>query len=1521
MTRRRLVALVSAAVLLVLGLVVVSTVFFVTRTTAGRDKLRSVLQPFIASKVQNGSIYIGHLSGNLLTSVTLDSFAIRDKRGELFVSSGPLTVSFNPRDLIDNRIYITSATVEHPYVHLIQHESGVWNFQEIFASKHSAPPMIKDPQTRNFGDYVVLDSIRARDGAFSLSMPWHAEEKAGPVRDSVIKAHLTNPAKGVARTFEGYTRTYIWKNAHGMISHVRLADPDSDRKYGRQFDVDSISVDEIEPTFKFRRVSASIQQLADTARFAVRHFDMPGSTGTGKGKVWWGSDLPVRYDIAIHGDSVSLDDVNWVYPTLPRTGGGMLDLLIKNDPKNLHIVDFKLTKMDVRTTKSHLVGDMSFGTGAPLLLVRNVDLRVDPLDFDLIRTLAGKPFPQDWQGQINGTVKARGGPLTHFVVDDARGTYTDKHVSGAVSRFSGKGELDILLPANTQFHGFDVNVGLLDLRTIEYLFPAFPKMGGTVAGTATLDSSYLDVRFSNAHLMHQDGPGEPSRVSGSGRITDATPFMVYDVALDAEPLSLTMLARSPVFAALPARGLVSGPIRVKGTSADLELVTSLQGPAGTLSFDGRLDIDSVGGYGARGRGQFSALNLGTLLELPAIPAGTFSGHYDLDVAGSTAASLNGSANLAIERTLIDSVRVYPSNAHVRFAEGRVLVDSLRIHTSAATLTATGGIGLPKGRSDTLSYALVVDSLGGLRHYISHPNTSRLGDATPPDSLSGTVTLSGIATGTLDRLDLSGRMTGSNLYVNQDRGELVDARYALRDVLNSRSGTVTLRADTVVLAGVALDTVGGSLRIDDATHAQFSLGALSHTGPEASAAGAWTSLAGTQSVLLDSLGVAVGDSRWHLSGPARLSFDSSTIAVDSLVLRNRDTAFVALTARIPNSGAAFGQISAAHFPLRDFGMFAQLTDTLNGYVDVIAAVTGTKAVPQISANVALSGIEWRGVGVDRISTNARYQLGRFNVDMSVVRQGQASMVGNASLPLNMSLFGYSWRNDTLSGRVVADSADLSIVKTVFKQLKSVTGRLWADVGLSGTPRAPIVDGKLTVRNGSFDSPLGVTVSDINGRVFGGKDSLNLDFRAATTDDGPGTVAVTGWVKNLLRAGTHPTFAVAVGANGFHAMNKRSLATMVLTTTDPIRLTGSTASATLTGALRVDRGAIFLADRDIARKQAVEIIIDSIGNTAAASTSSAMMSALMSNLQANVTVTLGNDVRLRSKEVNVKLAGDLQLITATTRSTRTVASTGQLLPRFELVGGLRTVSGTYNLNLGLVQREFEVLPEGTVTFDGPPENPALDIKAQYNVKQFRDRDLGVIVNLHGRLLPYPIIDFASTADYEISTSDLLSYLLTGRPGFDFGANATTQQVLTSFLAPTLSAVAADRLRQNLGSFFDAFQFQLGSSAASTDANAAFFSRTNLSQYLYGSTIGAEKQFSNNFYINVNTGLCQLGEAGGRFNALNGLGGKIGYRFDPTLSLQLAYDPSTSSRTCSQSQSIIGFVPTPPQFSFSLSHTWRF
>jgi translocation and assembly module TamB len=831
------VALVSIAVLAAGGLFALAVGLFFTRSAAGHEKLRELLLPVARRAVRGGSLYIGHLSGNFLTGFTVDSVAIRDKRGDLFLSTGRLSVAYNPRDLIDYRIAVLHAEVEHPYVHLIQHETGVWNFQEIFASPPERRlPRAPDLNTRGWGDYLVFDSTRTRDGSFVLTMPWHPDDTLhGAVRDSVIKAVLANRVKPVVRTADGFAKTWSWTDAHGLITHVRLADPDSDKRFGQQFDIGELAVLEHDPPFDFHHVGGTVRHLGDSVWINVPHFDLPASTGSGSGKIVWGSDRPVRYDLAIHGDSVALNDVSWVYATLPRTGGGSTDLSITTDPRNFDVLDFALSNMNVTTTKSHVTGAMTFGVGGPVLQVQNVDLRADPVDFALLRTLNGKPFPEDWQGRLIGTVRGPGGPLTHFKVDDARGQFEDAHVAGAVSRFSGNGELDILDPGLTAFHDFHVDAGAIDLRSIEYLFPDVPRLHGIVSGTATLDSSWLDVRVRDAQLTHQDGPGDPSRVSGGGRITWSDKYLTYDLALNAEPLSLPMLARSFPFLA-PLHGAMSGPITLAGQTPNLSLSLSLAGGAGAVSYDGRADLDSAGGYGAHGHGDFSALSLDRLLGRTDIPIGALSGHYDVDAGGASAATLVGSAGVTLERTTVDSIRVNPSYAHVRFADGRVLVDSLRVGSVAGRLVATGGIGLPGGRPDSLHFSMDVDSIGGWRRlpFIASTDTTLAGEPVV-DSLSGSARLDGVATGRLDSLALNGTVLGSNIYVNRDRGVSLVDTFALRNVTTALTGWTRLRIDTVTLAAVDLDTAVFRLDLDDLTHRRFSVGAHSLTGPTLAAA--------------------------------------------------------------------------------------------------------------------------------------------------------------------------------------------------------------------------------------------------------------------------------------------------------------------------------------------------------------------------------------------------------------------------------------------------------------------------------------------------------------------------------------------------------------------------------------------------------------------------------------------------------------------------------------------------------------
>jgi translocation and assembly module TamB len=645
------------------------------------------------------------------------------------------------------------------------------------------------------------------------------------------------------------------------------------------------------------------------------------------------------------------------------------------------------------------------------------------------------------------------------------------------------------------------------------------------------------------------------------------------------------------------------------------------------------------------------------------------------------------------------------------------------------------------------------------------------------------------------------------------------------------------------------------------------------------------------------------------------------------MRNADSASIAVSGSIPVNGASLAQLRASRVPLSDLGTLAQLPDTIVGIGDVTLSVSGTKAKPQIATNATLAGIKWNGVEIDRVAANARYQDGRITATFDMTPKGQPVLTGNASLPYDVTLFAIKPRNDSISGAIHADSTDLSIFQTFLPRGVSLSGRLSANMEALGTLRAPVFRGSVAIKNGSADAgPLGITLTDINGGVSGavtptGQDSIHVSLAAATQGvQRNGDVAIDGWVKNLLQAKTRQPLAFTITANSFHMFDRRTIADIYMTTTQPLQLTGSIQGAVLTGDLLVDQSAIFLADRDLARKRAVQLIADSVARSGGVNLP-AMFSTLMTNLSiSNVAVRLGNDVRLRSTEADVRLAGELQLRTSTAQSTRTLASTGQLVPRLALEGSLRTVGGTYNLNLGLVQREFQVLSDGTVTFNGPPENPTLDILAQYNVRQIRDRDLGILVHLYGPLVPFPVIEFKSNADYQISQSDLLSYLITGRPGFDF--SASQGQVVGSFLAPTVSALTSSALRQTFGSRLDLIQFQLGTGGtASTGASTS--NANALSGYLLNSTIGAEKQFKNNLFLSVNTGLCQFSGTAPPITLNTLVGAKVEYRFTPMFSTQVAYDPPTYGKTgsCGQGQTVIGLVPTPGQFSLGFFHTWRF
>jgi translocation and assembly module TamB len=1542
MKRRHLVVLISAFTLVTMIFVVAVTIGVGVGTDPGREQIRALIQQQVGSRVR-GKVHLGKIHGGLLTGFTIDSFAIRDYEDSVLVSTGKVSLDYDPRDLLDRRLLLRNVRVEHPVFRLWQHQKGDWNFQRILKKGQQSTP---DVPGRSFGDFVVLDSVHVHDAQFILTRPWEPDDTlTGAKRDSAIRVNLANPRREIRRSSEGFTHTHRWSGATAFLPHIRIADPDSN-SFGQEFVIESMRVEEQEPPFSFRSARGVVRKMGDSVFVNMAHFDLPASAGSATAKVWWGSNLPVRLDIRITADSVSLKDVAWVYPTLPTEGGGRTKLQITNNKQNLHIFEYALSDMDVRSTKSRLTGAMTFVVGGPVLAVRDVDLQGAPINFDLVRTLAGAPFPVDWQGNLYGFAQGPGGPLTHFMLDRSDVTWHDTHVPGAVSRLSGRGELDILDPAFTRFHGFDVDVSTLDLRSIEYLFPGFPRIHGTVAGTATLDSVWTDVRFSKANVTHRNGPGDPTRVTGAGRVTYGKEFMKFDVAVNAEPLSLTMMSNAYP---LGLKGLLSGPIQVKGISNDLQLAMDLQGPAGRISYNGKVDAYPLS-VAARGSGRVEGLDLSQLLAQIKTPPGWITGAYQLDVRGDTndLATLQGSAAMQLDRSEFDSIRVFPSRFRARFADGRMYIDTLRIESVAAAITASGALGLASRASDTLHYQVVVDSLGGLRRYITKFTSSwaqqpAVASAASADSLAGSMVLLGSVRGSVKALDVSGQVVGKNIFVRREAGKEIVGSFALANVLAQPSGTASLRFNALDVGGIVLDTLGGAVQFEAGRTGVFSFGSLAKNGVTLAAHGDLALSDSTTTVVVRDIALVTDSSRWSLRGPSNIETKGRGISIDSLILVNGAGGRISLEGTVPDTGRARIFLRADSVSLHDVGRVVQLRAPFSGWAHVTAQGAGPALAPVMNMQAALSDVRYGGVQLQGVNATAEYINKRATVALDLSRNGHKALAARGSLPLELKYFGARLLDDSLHGTIRTDSASFDIIEALVPGLKEATGRLVMNLDVAGTWKHPDLAGVLRVENGEvYVDTLGIRLKGVNVdvAVFGHNDSLAIRRFVASTQTGPAdSISLKGYVA--YREINSPYVDLTLAARSFRALDKRSLARMDIST-EPggLRLRGRLRGATLRGGLVVDRGTIFLPDPELARKQVTEVGASFRDTSAAArqlrpEKSSHFFDSILID---GVRITLGDDVWLRSREANIKLGGSLSVQRSTRQSEELAQETG-MGSRGERDGGsvpaldgvLRAERGTYTLALGIVLREFQV-QEGTITFYPTPElKPELNITALHTVHTANGEDLHIRVRLTGPLYPNPIISLESAESFPMSTSEMVSYLIFGQPDFQLGsADKGAVQLAAQTLFPSLQTFGASQLRNVLGSWADVLQVRFGS----TDLTALSGGRSSttqgeaLRQILWNSRLGAEKQLTDRVFVSLSTGICQLSQSNsqpGTTSQLedfyNGLSGKFEYRLSRDASIKAGKEPSQSQMICGGRSTTGRLVSAPSQWGFSLFKSWRF
>jgi translocation and assembly module TamB len=1370
----------------------------ITQTQYGQDQVRKYVQSWINGKVR-GSFYVGRISGGLFGGVTIDSVEIRDENDSLFLRTGPIRVKYDMRDLFDRRILLSYVDIQRPIIRIEEHADGKLNFQRIFPSGPKKPP----GAPRGFGDFIVIDSANIHDGNVAVGLKWRpADSLRGYKRDSAIAFALgsfTRNSPGnqwrteIRRTREGFTHIRRFSHLQASLGYARISDPDS---AGRFFRVTRASFDSFDPPLSVKRIAGDVRHVGDTIWINSPAFQLPASKGRmPSGKLVWGSGIPMRYDIHIIGDQVAMNDIAWIYPTLPTTGSGRLDLYITN-VKHPRVMDYVVKNMDMRTTGSHLMGDMTYGVGGPVLVLKDVNLRAAPLDFALIRVFNGKPFPLPWKGQITGFARGPGGPLNHFKVSETQFSFADGNVPGAISRGSARGELDILYPAFTVFHGFDVNLETLDLRTMQALSPAFLTLKGTVSGTTHLEDSWLDVRFSNADLVHHDANLATSRITGSGRITTHDTYMSYDLDLQGTPLNMTTLANS--YPDIPLRGNYSGPIRIIGQPVNLGVDMSLTGAGGTITYKGTVD-SNLPTYGAHGTGTVANLDLRTLIENPKAPKTMLAGDYFIDFVGDSLVVGTGTLGGSMTGT-VDRLKISSSRANVRLNNGVALIDTLIVSSDVAHANASGSVGLIPGMEGRLAFNVSIDSLADVKRYIGRNSNIAA------DSLQGALRVAGELKGTKDLLSLEGTMSGRELFVGGRSVERITGKFALAGLPDNPAGQIEFDADTIRAGAFGFTALKATADVQSATQARFHALLTSEGGVVSKIGGAARRAGDTTFVALDSGTVTVsGGSSYMLEAPANAMLLPGGGSLDSLILRHSSTARLAI---------------------RD---------------------------------VRLTG-------------------------------------------------------DSVRGNLRTDSVDIGVFEAFVPGFQKAHGTLVANVDVRGTVKQPIIDGQFRLKNAAATlTDVGLNIEKVNADVLLERDTVFIQRMSAETNkDRRGTLGVTGFVS--LEEYTNPVFNLRMKANDFHIVEKPGFASLDISTDNDLTLTGPFKRATVTGAVRVDRGTIFIPE--LLTKQIVDLsdpefagIVDTLLARDRKLLPETPSDFARNLTLENVAVNIGDAVWLRSSEANVKLGGSLNVTLG--RSTRT-GERSQLA----LEGTLNAVRGTYRLTLvdPFVQPTFDV-ESGSLRFFGTPDlNPTLDIRAIHTIRQptqttANRRDIRVRVNIAGTLV-HPTLTLDNPDNLPLSQSDLLSYLITGEPSIALdNTQGLYRSQLASFALRYGSSLLTSAIPRN---FVDIVEIQTGrinDPRAAQTADPYLYSLLN-SRAIVG------KQIGSNWFLGLSTGLCFVNAN----NFKDNFGLKLEYRFNSIYTAQAGIEPGSSDVTCARNAPQIQ-QQTPRQLGFDFFRTWRF
>ncbi len=437
----------------------------------------------------------------------------------------------------------------------------------------------------------------------------------------------------------------------------------------------------------------------------------------------------------------------------------------------------------------------------------------------------------------------------------------------------------------------------------------------------------------------------------------------------------------------------------------------------------------------------------------------------------------------------------------------------------------------------------------------------------------------------------------------------------------------------------------------------------------------------------------GDYAVALSTPARLDVSSEHVRLSDAHVRVADGVadideFVWDAGRISSRGnfsrvpvAAVARLAGRPLPMRS-------TLTLKGDWSVAAAprLDGTINVARDGGDIYATDANIvdpvRALGISVLEVSVRFAGDAVSArgELRSVRAGNA----DATVTLGTSPSAPPGRiagDAPLTAKLVADLASLRPLQVWLGTLAAIDGRARLDIAAGGTLANPVLSGEVSADDVRIALPqYGVQLTDGRLRSHLAGDRVLLDEFSLSAGDG--TFTARGTLAATPKSGVMPD--VTWHAERFRILNRPDLRLVIA---GDGTLAVASGKLVLAGKVRIDEGQI-VYEAVASGRLADDVVV--VGRPARPpSDSSASIGDTPLRLDLEVSTESG--VTFSGEGLEARLAGSVHL---------TTQDNGELHAR----GTIRTSYGTYTA-LG----QKLTIDRGALIFDGPVDNPALDVVA--------------------------------------------------------------------------------------------------------------------------------------------------------------------------------------------------------------------